>query len=119
MNTTGEPVFVLEGETEEKVEVNRLFSQLLLIVAAGDAEEAPLNLLNVKGRKRDRFPEVASIFARHSKVLVPFLFDDRVVLNRQSVPHNLIAALQSVENNQIRFRNGEFSRSCVCFNAVR
>lgn len=51
-------------------------------------------LLDIERREGDCLPEVASVLAGDPEVLVPFLLNDRVVLDRQSVPHHLVATLQ-------------------------
>lgn len=50
-------------------------------------------------------------------MLVPLLLDDRVVLNRQRVPHNLVAALLQFDLVQKRHAR-EAGRKCHLVNGL-
>ncbi len=45
--------------------------------------------LDVEKGERDGLPEVQSVLAGHLEVLVPLLLDQRVVLDRHRVPHEV------------------------------
>lgn len=46
-------------------------------------------LLDVEEGEGDGLPEVVSVFASHFEMLVEFFFDERVVLHRDRVPHQV------------------------------
>ena len=46
--------------------------------------------LDVQERKRYRFPKVVTVLARHLEVFVELLLNQRVVLHRDSVPHEVL-----------------------------
>lgn len=52
-----------------------------------------LNLLNIQEWKRDSLPKVVAVFAGDLKVLVPFFFNQRAVLDRHGVPHHIFLAI--------------------------
>lgn len=49
-----------------------------------------LHLLNIKKREGDGFPEVVAVLAGDFEVFIQFLFDERVVLHRDCVPHQVL-----------------------------
>lgn len=51
------------------------------------------DLLHVHGWESNGLPEVTAIFAGYAIVLVPFLLNHRVVLDRKGVPHHLVPPL--------------------------
>lgn len=57
-------------------------------------QTAQLYLLYIQEGKGDSLPEIIAIFTRDLEVLVPLLFDERVVLHRHSVPHEVFLQRQ-------------------------
>jgi hypothetical protein len=47
------------------------------------------DLLYIEKRECHSLPEVIAVFASYFKMLIPFLLDHRVVLNRDCVPHEV------------------------------
>ena len=68
--------------------------------------DPPKYLLNVEERKGDGFPEIVAVFASHFEVLVELFFDQRVVLHRDRVPHQVFLQSRgeksSVVNRAVR-----------------
>ena len=55
------------------------------------------NLLNIEKRKSNGLPEVITIFARNFKMLIPFFFNQRIVLNSYCVPHVIFLKLRETD----------------------
>ena len=57
--------------------------------AHADRIKRLLHLLDIEEGKCDRLPHVHAVLARDLEVLVPLLLDQRVVLDRHRVPHDV------------------------------
>lgn len=59
-------------------------------------------LLDVEEGEGDGLPEVVSVFASHFEMLVEFFFDERVVLHRDRVPHQVFLPSEQIRNGTFR-----------------
>ena len=55
--------------------------------------ENKLYSLDIDCWESDRLPKITAIFASYSIMFIPLFFNHRVVLNGESIPHDLVTSL--------------------------